>query len=265
MTKSDPDMTATSSNSTIYSCTLMFIFISSLGFLCICVGECLVNSKIPYSLFAKLQIRLKTYLNDHFTTTNSNPINFESDEVLAATIDSLQIIEERTYGEQDEGGNADQDDDNIEIEIDNYSIDSNIEYAECTDGIVGGNSGHLNTKQEARNEELNFQIYLYKYPEEPLNPQRTLNLESSDTSDSNSATSFYTIESFPNPSNSGLWESLHFDSTIKSSLLSYISAIFKFTLVGLGRCNDISFNRIILIHGPPGTGTYITLHYYIHT
>uniref|UniRef100_H2Z3E6 Pachytene checkpoint protein 2 homolog n=1 Tax=Ciona savignyi TaxID=51511 RepID=H2Z3E6_CIOSA len=50
-----------------------------------------------------------------------------------------------------------------------------------------------------------------------------------------------------------LWESLIFDSSIKESLLNYTNSSLYFSDQGV---NDklITWNRVVLLHGPPGTG-----------
>ncbi|KAG9284286.1 hypothetical protein G9A89_002096 [Geosiphon pyriformis] len=51
----------------------------------------------------------------------------------------------------------------------------------------------------------------------------------------------------------GLWDTLIFDKNIKTRLLDYISTAFFFSD---RRVNSdiISWNRVVLLHGPPGTG-----------
>ena len=51
----------------------------------------------------------------------------------------------------------------------------------------------------------------------------------------------------------GLWESLVYDSEIKLRLLQYA---FSALLFADKRVNNqlISWNRVVLLHGPPGTG-----------
>jgi len=51
----------------------------------------------------------------------------------------------------------------------------------------------------------------------------------------------------------GLWDSLIFDSGIKVKLLEYINTTFLFSDRMVDN-NLISWNRVILLHGPPGTG-----------
>ncbi len=88
----------------------------------------------------------------------------------------------------------------------------------------------------------NFKVHLYKYAKlekRKIDPD---------------AGSFYTLEHYPNEQQFELWSSLHFDGNLKDQLYSYIAAIFKFAMHGLTRSSRISFNRMILLHGPPGTG-----------
>ncbi|KAJ3417296.1 Pachytene checkpoint protein 2 [Chytridiales sp. JEL 0842] len=51
----------------------------------------------------------------------------------------------------------------------------------------------------------------------------------------------------------GLWESLIFDHDIMSKLLSYVSTALLFADRAVNP-HLISFNKVILLHGPPGTG-----------
>lgn len=51
----------------------------------------------------------------------------------------------------------------------------------------------------------------------------------------------------------GLWESLVFDSQIKLRLLQYASSALLFADRHVNN-QLISWNRVVLLHGPPGTG-----------
>ncbi|KMZ66411.1 putative ATPase protein [Zostera marina] len=51
----------------------------------------------------------------------------------------------------------------------------------------------------------------------------------------------------------GMWESLIYESGLKQRLLRYAATALLFTERGVNPC-VISWNRIILLHGPPGTG-----------
>ncbi|GFG40041.1 hypothetical protein Cfor_10534 [Coptotermes formosanus] len=51
----------------------------------------------------------------------------------------------------------------------------------------------------------------------------------------------------------GLWENLIYDSTIKENLLSFMETTMLFSDCKVNT-NIISWNRVVLLHGPPGTG-----------
>ncbi|KAM9308240.1 pachytene checkpoint protein 2 homolog [Gastrophryne carolinensis] len=51
----------------------------------------------------------------------------------------------------------------------------------------------------------------------------------------------------------GLWESLIYDSEIKSDLLDYVTTTLLFSDKNVD-CKLIAWNRVVLLHGPPGTG-----------
>ncbi|KAG6335299.1 hypothetical protein ID866_3783 [Astraeus odoratus] len=51
----------------------------------------------------------------------------------------------------------------------------------------------------------------------------------------------------------GLWDSLFYSDSIKLKLLDYIHATFVLSDASID-CNLVSWNRVVLLHGPPGTG-----------
>ncbi|NXT60478.1 PCH2 protein, partial [Chaetops frenatus] len=51
----------------------------------------------------------------------------------------------------------------------------------------------------------------------------------------------------------GLWESLIYDTEVKSNLLDYVMTALLFSDKNVDS-NLISWNRVVLLHGPPGTG-----------
>lgn len=51
----------------------------------------------------------------------------------------------------------------------------------------------------------------------------------------------------------GLWESLVFDEDIKTKLLSYVATTLLFSDKKVNS-NIVSWNKVLLLHGPPGTG-----------
>ncbi|OIR59103.1 MAG: pachytene checkpoint protein 2 [Amphiamblys sp. WSBS2006] len=50
-----------------------------------------------------------------------------------------------------------------------------------------------------------------------------------------------------------LWESLHFEKNTHNTLLSVITTMFRFSLAKVNS-KIIGINRMVLLHGPPGTG-----------
>ncbi|KAJ3251706.1 Pachytene checkpoint protein 2, partial [Chytriomyces hyalinus] len=62
-----------------------------------------------------------------------------------------------------------------------------------------------------------------------------------------------TATTLPSPHLEGLWESLVFEDDLLGKLLNYVSTSILFA----DKCIDpniISFNKVVLLHGPPGTG-----------
>ena len=57
----------------------------------------------------------------------------------------------------------------------------------------------------------------------------------------------------PNTGFDGLWPSLIYDSDIKSELLNYATTALHFSDLGVDD-NLVANNRVVLLHGPPGTG-----------
>ncbi|CAM9370228.1 unnamed protein product [Laminaria digitata] len=57
----------------------------------------------------------------------------------------------------------------------------------------------------------------------------------------------------PSASLEGVWESLVLEQGVKNHLLEYASTALLFTGKGVSK-NIISWNRVVLLHGPPGTG-----------
>ncbi|KAI8855005.1 P-loop containing nucleoside triphosphate hydrolase protein [Chytridium lagenaria] len=92
-----------------------------------------------------------------------------------------------------------------------------------------------------------FSVHVYSYfdgEEEPI--------VDNDADDSDNTISS-TLLSLPSLSLEGLWESLIFDEDILSKLLNYVSTSVLFADREVDS-NIISFNKVILLHGPPGTG-----------
>eukprot|EP00058_Branchiostoma_floridae_P019450 XP_002604940.1 hypothetical protein BRAFLDRAFT_58489 [Branchiostoma floridae] len=74
--------------------------------------------------------------------------------------------------------------------------------------------------------------------------------EEVDDDDNVSAASHWLM---PNADFDGIWDSLVFDSDVKLELLRYAYTTLLFSDKGVDS-NVISWNRVVLLHGPPGTG-----------
>lgn len=57
----------------------------------------------------------------------------------------------------------------------------------------------------------------------------------------------------PSASLDGLWEALIYDSAVKRSVLDYATTAMLFADAKVNP-HLISWNRVVLLHGPPGTG-----------
>ncbi|KAL6767881.1 hypothetical protein ACKKBF_B36980 [Auxenochlorella protothecoides x Auxenochlorella symbiontica] len=57
----------------------------------------------------------------------------------------------------------------------------------------------------------------------------------------------------PNEEFEGQWETLYYETCIKQRLLRYATSALRFSMQGVDP-GLISWNRVVLLHGPPGTG-----------
>ena len=51
----------------------------------------------------------------------------------------------------------------------------------------------------------------------------------------------------------GLWDSLIYEANLKEKLLQYVCTSLQLSSCGVNS-NIITWNRVVLLHGPPGTG-----------
>ena len=56
----------------------------------------------------------------------------------------------------------------------------------------------------------------------------------------------------PNNQFEGLWEKLYYDEPIKQQLMDYAKTSLLFSMKGVDP-NIVSINRVVLLHGPPGS------------
>ncbi|PWY86915.1 pachytene checkpoint component Pch2 [Aspergillus heteromorphus CBS 117.55] len=130
----------------------------------------------------------------------------------------------------------------------------NESYAQDFDSIlvIECSGGNLDTgAYRLQQVELDVQAYQLHTQPEQQSSQHTQSLEGpADESDNDSRARILVL---PSIDLDGLWESLQFDLPIQSRLLSAISRMVSFSVQRLGKW-VITWNRLILIWGPPGTG-----------
>eukprot|EP01028_Stygiella_incarcerata_P002350 TRINITY_DN143_c2_g1_i1.p1 TRINITY_DN143_c2_g1~~TRINITY_DN143_c2_g1_i1.p1 ORF type:complete len:307 (+),score=90.77 TRINITY_DN143_c2_g1_i1:96-923(+) len=63
----------------------------------------------------------------------------------------------------------------------------------------------------------------------------------------------FSVVSMPSMSCEGIWETLEFDRKLKHHLMSYARTSMNFSRMDVD-CNIIGWNRLVLFHGPPGSG-----------
>ncbi|KAJ3109069.1 Pachytene checkpoint protein 2 [Phlyctochytrium planicorne] len=114
---------------------------------------------------------------------------------------------------------------------DDAFLQENVDVIRVCEVEGGGGDGSL--------QDASFHIHVYSLEQDP------------EETDNNNISS--TIVSLPARSLEGLWESLIFDEDIMSKMLNYVSASMLFAERNVDS-NIISFNKVILLHGPPGTG-----------
>ncbi|XP_049849547.1 uncharacterized protein LOC126319889 isoform X1 [Schistocerca gregaria] len=80
-----------------------------------------------------------------------------------------------------------------------------------------------------------------------------VNHEPAEQIDENDDVASLNILPLPSLSLHGLWESLLFEFSVKNYLMSYASTALTFTLMQVDS-QIVTWNRVVLLHGPPGTG-----------
>ncbi|KAK9369018.1 P-loop containing nucleoside triphosphate hydrolase protein [Lipomyces kononenkoae] len=96
-----------------------------------------------------------------------------------------------------------------------------------------------------------FDLHLYELREQVESFAPTLELSPVTIDDEGTIAA--TVSELPCRNIDGLWESLIFDDDIKHRLLHFMSTIMLFSDRQVNN-KIVSWNRIILLHGPPGTG-----------
>jgi hypothetical protein len=67
----------------------------------------------------------------------------------------------------------------------------------------------------------------------------------------------------PNVEFEGIWDSLILEPGVQDSLLDYAQTALRFSDAGVDE-NIVSWNRLVLLHGPPGTVSASTFFYPCH-
>ncbi|THV03302.1 AAA-domain-containing protein [Dendrothele bispora CBS 962.96] len=99
-------------------------------------------------------------------------------------------------------------------------------------------------------DEMALQIHVYQPSDSDSFEEFSNGVGARDDDDETMAAS---VCELPNRSWEGLWDSLIYADDIKMKLLDYIHATLVFSDAGVD-FNLVSWNRIVLLHGPPGTG-----------
>ncbi|KAG8716232.1 hypothetical protein FRC11_006626 [Ceratobasidium sp. 423] len=94
----------------------------------------------------------------------------------------------------------------------------------------------------------NLLIHVYQPTDGPIEDQFA-----SGGDDDDEAVVVTTICELPSRVWEGLWDTLIYEDNIKSRLLDYIYATLVFSDANIDP-NIVSWNRVVLLHGPPGTG-----------
>ncbi|KAF4619108.1 hypothetical protein D9613_005593 [Agrocybe pediades] len=99
-------------------------------------------------------------------------------------------------------------------------------------------------------EEMSLQVYVYKPVDSDVYEEFSNSSGNRNEDDNTTAAS---VCELPNRNYEGLWDSLIYSDDIKMKLLDYIHATLVFSDANVD-FNLITWNRVVLLHGPPGTG-----------
>eukprot|EP00112_Aurelia_sp_Birch-Aquarium-sp1_P010510 Seg2240.6 transcript_id=Seg2240.6/GoldUCD/mRNA.D3Y31 product="Pachytene checkpoint protein 2" protein_id=Seg2240.6/GoldUCD/D3Y31 len=126
-------------------------------------------------------------------------------------------------------------------EFDDFYLTQNVKSIAVTD--IDCMQTNSTANQVINFDKCELKIHVFKlYEEGPANEE----IEDDDIS----AASHWVL---PAEELHGLWDSLIYDSNVKFNLLNYAYTTLLFSDRGINS-NIISWNRVILLHGPPGTG-----------
>ncbi|PWY99379.1 P-loop containing nucleoside triphosphate hydrolase protein [Testicularia cyperi] len=101
-----------------------------------------------------------------------------------------------------------------------------------------------------RLDESSLQIHVYQPPAVDILDEFSASDPNVEDGDETTAAS---VIELPNRSLDGVWDSLVYEEDIKPKLLNYIYTTLLFSDASVD-FNLVSWNRVVLLHGPPGTG-----------
>ncbi|CBQ69985.1 related to PCH2-putative ATPase [Sporisorium reilianum SRZ2] len=98
--------------------------------------------------------------------------------------------------------------------------------------------------------EAKLQVHVYQPSSSDIIDEFSAADPNADEGDETTAAS---VSELPNRSLDGVWDSLVYEDDIKPKLLNYIYTTLLFSDANVD-FNLVSWNRVVLLHGPPGTG-----------
>lgn len=131
-------------------------------------------------------------------------------------------------------------------EFTNRFIIENVELIQICDSKCDGIANEV-TAEELLPSEVKFRYHVYRLNRDGLQVEC---MDTGDKCEEEAAANHWLL---PSSDFHGLWDSLIYDYGIKENLLNYAEAIMLFSDCEVDQ-NIISWNRLVLLHGPPGTG-----------
>ncbi|ORY89054.1 P-loop containing nucleoside triphosphate hydrolase protein [Leucosporidium creatinivorum] len=100
--------------------------------------------------------------------------------------------------------------------------------------------------------QVTLQIHVYQPPSSSKVTEFSTNAEGSEEDDGDDVPAASVLQ-LPSRSLEGLWDTLVYEGDVKGKLLGYIysTMLFSDAMVDF---NIVTWNRVVLLHGPPGTG-----------
>ncbi|WVQ80888.1 hypothetical protein IAT38_002995 [Cryptococcus sp. DSM 104549] len=99
--------------------------------------------------------------------------------------------------------------------------------------------------------DADIQVHVYKSSLDTMLEEFTADLDGDDENEEK--VSAASVRSLPSLELDGVWDTLVYSDDIKARLLNYIYSTILFSECDID-FNVIAWNRVILLHGPPGTG-----------